>query len=381
MARIIYALSGQGRGHSSRVIAMTEALRRRGHEVVFCCGGTAFEILSTRGETVIEVPALVHGMNGDRVSVLATLRKNAALLFAQRRVISDLAAALIDQHADLLITDFEAFAPRAADSIGLPVVSFNHQQVVTETTYSLPARYAVDRLTASLAINLVAPKHPRHVVISSFFFPPVKYPQRTTLIHPVIRDEVKHVATSWGDHFVVYVTEKCAARRIIEVLAHIDASFLLYNIEPANENHCSHLVFKKTGGPSFLADLASCRGVIATAGFTLMSESLFLGKPLLVLPSPGSFEQTINAFFLRKSGWGDAVIDRPLQTTDVHALMRKSHEPKDTPQMTSCGNEKGVACIEKVLSACSKSRVFPCSTPNERVRNRPSTLIAFDNLS
>ncbi len=35
MARIIYALSGQGRGHTSRVIAISDELRRRGHEVVF----------------------------------------------------------------------------------------------------------------------------------------------------------------------------------------------------------------------------------------------------------------------------------------------------------------------------------------------------------
>ena len=56
MARIIYALSGQGRGHTSRVIAISDELRRRGHEVMFCCGGTAQEILETQGEPVLPQP-------------------------------------------------------------------------------------------------------------------------------------------------------------------------------------------------------------------------------------------------------------------------------------------------------------------------------------
>ena len=56
MARIIYALSGQGRGHTSRVMAISDALRRRSHEVMFCCGGTAQEILKAQGEPVLPVP-------------------------------------------------------------------------------------------------------------------------------------------------------------------------------------------------------------------------------------------------------------------------------------------------------------------------------------
>ena len=59
MARILYALSGQGRGHTSRVLAVSEALQARGHEVHFACGGQAREILTAQGHSVLAVPALL----------------------------------------------------------------------------------------------------------------------------------------------------------------------------------------------------------------------------------------------------------------------------------------------------------------------------------
>ena len=44
--------------------------------------------------------------------------------------------------------------------------------------------------------------------------------------------------------------------------------------------------------------------VMATAGFTLITESLHLKKPYLALPMTGQFEQSINAVFLEKLACG-----------------------------------------------------------------------------
>lgn len=334
---------------------MSDSLRDRGHEVIFCCGGTAQEVLIARGESVIEIPALLHGMDGDRISVLGTLRKNAAAIFDQRRIIEYMVDIFADHRADLLITDFEAFSPRAADVLGLPVISFNHQQVVTETIYSLPARYALERLTASMAIDLIAPRNPRHVLISSFFFPPLKRPSITSIVPPIIRDDVRGVSPTRDEHIVVYSTEREGTGRIVEILSRVEAPFVLYHIEPTQNARAAHLTFKETGEASFLEDLASCRGVIATAGFTLISEALYLGKPLLVLPSPGVFEQTINAHFLVEGQLGDAVIDRPLDVWHVESFLRRTADTEAPPRRTECGNEAAVACIEDVLRTCGRS--------------------------
>jgi uncharacterized protein (TIGR00661 family) len=58
----------------------------------------------------------------------------------------------------------------------------------------------------------------------------------------------------------------------------------------------------------FLHDLARCKGVIATAGFTLITESLHLGKPYLALPMRGQFEQELNALLLAELGSADRAV-------------------------------------------------------------------------
>jgi uncharacterized protein (TIGR00661 family) len=50
--------------------------------------------------------------------------------------------------------------------------------------------------------------------------------------------------------------------------------------------------------------LSTAKAVIATAGFTLMSEALYLGKPYLAFPMQGQFEQHLNAHMLDLLGYG-----------------------------------------------------------------------------
>jgi len=65
-----------------------------------------------------------------------------------------------------------------------------------------------------------------------------------------------------------------------------------------------NLKFERASREGFLTDLASAKAVIATAGFTLMTEALHLGKPYLALPMRGQFEQELNALLLESLGYG-----------------------------------------------------------------------------
>jgi uncharacterized protein (TIGR00661 family) len=67
------------------------------------------------------------------------------------------------------------------------------------------------------------------------------------------------------------------------------------------------LQFKPFSKDGFLEDLASAKAVIATAGFTLMSECFHLGKPYLALPMKGQFEQILNGIMLDMLGYGKSL--------------------------------------------------------------------------
>lgn len=355
MARIIYALSGQGRGHASRVMAISGELRAHGHEVLFCCGGTAREILAMKEEPVIEVPALRQIMAGNEVRVLQTLRCNWDAIVDLNRIVCDLSDVFARNHPDLVITDFEAFSHRAAERLGLPVISFNHQQVVTETKYSLPLKYRLDAILTELAIRLIAPRAPERTLITSFFYPPLRSPSKTTLIPPIIRPAVQDLTSSRGEHVLVYYNHTDGAEHVLQTLRDVDAPFIVYNFDrPKSERQYPNVQFKEPCIDEFLDDLAASRAVISTAGFTLTSETLYLGKPLLVVPNRGIFEQTLNALFLERDGLGAAVLDRPLTVKDVTAFLKNqsAYESKLKGRAT-CGNGQAVACIERVLEAAA----------------------------
>ncbi len=353
MAKIVYALSGQGRGHTSRAMAVSDELRAQGHEIVYCCGGTARDILDAAGEPVVAVPPLRQVLEGNQVRFVDTIRSNWNSITRLNEIVDDLADAFADFRPDLVITDFEAFSHRAADRLNVPVLSFNHQQIITETRYDLPIKYRIDAAISSVVVRLIAPSHPRHLLITSFFFPPLKDPLRTTLIAPIIRPGIESIAPQSGDHVLVYYNSTDGAEHVLQTLGDVEASFIVYNFtKPANAERYHNVQFKEPCIDEFLKDLASSRSVISTAGFTLISEALYLGKPLLVVPNRGIFEQTLNALFLQRNGLGAAVFDQPLTPDDVITFLshHKSYEARLLDRATS-GNKDAIACIESVLSS------------------------------
>ena len=54
----------------------------------------------------------------------------------------------------------------------------------------------------------------------------------------------------------------------------------------------------------FVEDLRTARAVIAGGGFTVLSEALSLGVPVLSVPIELQFEQELNARYLEKLGYG-----------------------------------------------------------------------------
>lgn len=364
MAHVVYALSGQGRGHTSRAMAVTAALRERGHTVTFCGGGTAQRILEDEGEQVIPVPALRQIMEANRIQYGKTIRCNGKILLQMPAVLDRLTSAFEALQPDLLITDFEAFSARAAERIDLPILSFNHQQVVTEMDYDLPIKYWPAAALASAAIRWITPSNPEHVLLTSFFFASLAHPERTTLVPPIIRPAVQARTPSHGEHVLVYYNHPDGMRHVLDTLRAVDTPFIVYCCDPDDDVICDdeHITVKPPSLDGFLDDLASCRGVICTAGFTLISEALYLGKPLLVAPNHGIFEQTLNALFLQREGLGQAVLDRPLAPRDVKDFLkhRNSYRAR-LSDYERCGNHQAVECIEDILMRLDSPAHTPAS--------------------
>jgi uncharacterized protein (TIGR00661 family) len=109
---------------------------------------------------------------------------------------------------------------------------------------------------------------------------------------------------SCGAHILVYVTSGFESL-LAQLQGFTRESFVVYGYDRSDrEGALQYRPFSQDG---FLVDLAGAKAVIATAGFTLISESLYLRKPYLALPMRGQFEQQLNAFQLAQLGFGKCV--------------------------------------------------------------------------
>ena len=118
----------------------------------------------------------------------------------------------------------------------------------------------------------------------------------------ICREEILDLKPSEGEHILVYQTSTSNSK-LIETLKKVDEKFIVYgfDLEKVEKN----IIYRKFNEDQFFKDLGSCKAVLANGGFTLISESIYLKKPVLSIPVKGQFEQILNAIYLERLGYGE----------------------------------------------------------------------------
>jgi uncharacterized protein (TIGR00661 family) len=303
MARIIYAVAGEGFGHASRVHLIAQRFLDAGHDVLFASSHRGLLYLRQYyGEKVHEIFGLTYEYSRGYVEPIATIHKNLAQLTVGTRMNKK----LFDQvywpfQPDLVITDFEPFSGWWAWYHKVPFISLDNEHMLTMCKLDHRLRNLVPRATSMLVTRLHCVGARAYVMIN-FFKAPLKH-ERAVLAPPVVRDAVTGLTPSNEGHIVLYSTTGTHEDRLRDTLFKFPGrKFLVYGFN--KDVAARNCVFKKRSTEGFLRDLAASRGVIASAGFSLMSECLYLRKRMLLLPLAGQYEQIINAHYAEKLGLG-----------------------------------------------------------------------------
>lgn len=307
MARVFISMSGEGRGHATRVRAVTEALRGE-HDICLFAPGDAHQLLAPLYEgtdvAVESIPGLrFHYRGGRRVDYSRTGREALRYLIGLPRLLRRLEARIRDERPGLIITDFEPALPRAARRAGVPFVSLDHQHfLLTYDLSSLPRRLRWHAAYMAAVVRVYCSGQAESIV-SSFYFPPLRTEaHHVTQIGVLLRPEVVAARPRHGDHLVSY-WRRFAPENVLQALRDCGREVRVYGLgeRPSEGN----LTFRPISADGFLTDLAGCSALVCTAGNQLVGEALHLGKPVLAAPEPGNYEQYINAHFLGQSGAGD----------------------------------------------------------------------------
>ena len=297
MANILYGVNGEGSGHSARSREVLRHLKERGHNLHVVSFDRGQRDLKPEFE-VTEIYGLRFAYVENRVRYGRTVGKN--LLRAPRALRS---LRLLNKLADrrqinFVITDFEPLSARLARHRHLPLICIDNQHCLTNAQIDYPRRYRREAATAKLVTRLMVPRA-RAYFVTSFFTPPVKK-KNTFFFPPILRREVLAATAGEGDDVLVYLTSP--STEVAELLRQVRAKFVCYGFGRSGQE--GNLTFKPPGLDTFLRDLAGTKAIIANAGFSLISEALYLRKPYLAIPVKHQFEQTFNAYWLQKMGYG-----------------------------------------------------------------------------
>jgi uncharacterized protein (TIGR00661 family) len=86
-----------------------------------------------------------------------------------------------------------------------------------------------------------------------------------------------------------------------------------------------NLVFHKINDAKFLNYMNDCSGFASTAGFESICEAMYLGKPIMMVPTAGHYEQKCNALDAYLSGAGIISEDFDLTTFIEYIPVHKSN--------------------------------------------------------
>jgi uncharacterized protein (TIGR00661 family) len=303
--RILYGVVGEGMGHATRSGVVLEHLTRQ-HEVHVVVSGRAREYLARRFEHVHKIWGLTIQYEGNSVRKLGTLLEN--LKGAVKGFPENIKAYfdLVDEFKpEAVVSDFESFSYLYATNYMLPVISVDNMQIINRAKHA-PELLAGNEGDFELTRSIVKAKLPGcfHYLVTTFFYPEVRK-DRTTLLPSILRPEILAARSEPGEHLLVYQTSPTNTE-LMDALERSGLPCRVYGVrrDIQSDEVDGNLTFRPFGEAGFIDDLRTARAVVAGGGFTLMSEAVYLHKPLLSLPVQGQFEQILNGLYLEKLGYG-----------------------------------------------------------------------------
>jgi uncharacterized protein (TIGR00661 family) len=356
--RILYGVTGEGMGHAMRSRVVLDALVGK-HEIQVVVSGRAADYLAKRASDVLSVKKIwgytlayednelqkwrtvVQNLKG----VLTGLPKNI-------RAYLDLAE---EFKPDVVITDFETWSYLFGLRHELPIISIDNMQIINRCAHA-PELLAGCENDFRLTNAVVKAKIPGafHYHITSFFFPPTRKPD-TSLHPPILRPEILAARPETGPHILVYQTST-SNTALPDILKRSGRECRIYGLRRDLKSEIveGNLRYRPFSEAGFIEDLRTAAGVVASGGFTLMGEAVYLRRPMLAVPIAGQFEQVLNARYLEREGYGlaaDEISDARLGQF-IEALPEFA---SNLGRYRQDGNRDLLASLEKTLAAAAAS--------------------------
>lgn len=317
--KILYGICGIGSGHTYRQLPMVEHFAGVCDLMIFAYGASFdFYTEHFKGTSVkvleVAVPFFVGNKNGIDIKATAEAPANKNKDFIKINCAALSRASRELGKPDLVISDYEPVSARYAYANGASLVTIDQQSkyLCGDFPEELGGYGFKDEIARLL---FFFPRADARIACSFFNFPIKTGMVKVHVFPPVIKNSVlslQREPVSEPISILVYISAAREFSQTFDELTRIfskmkEARFHLF----AGENRGYSVEASESiriyshGDPRFIQILGQCRGIISTAGHSLLSEAMYLGIPVYAIPvSP--YEQHMSAHIIDKYGFGVA---------------------------------------------------------------------------
>lgn len=319
MGKFIFTVQGEGRGHLTQAISMTQIAREAGHEVI------GYAVGSFEGKKVpaffanfigdipliqYESPSINYG-KGNSVHLGKTIMQAFIRFKTYFKSANSLQAFIEKLQPDGIVNFYESITGLyfLKTRSKVPCMSIGHQYLLLNRHFESIPEKKFDQFLLNLNTKITAIGSKKLLGLS-FREMPDNVEKNIYVIPPLLRQEVKKIVPIAGKSWLMYVTHYKLADQIISWAENNrDISLDCFWDHPEKKtvfSPCKNLSFNPIDGERYLAKMSTCMGLISTAGFESVAEAMYLKKPVMMVPVPNHIEQMINAYDGELSGAGIA---------------------------------------------------------------------------
>ncbi|MDX2189956.1 MAG: glycosyltransferase family protein [Bacteroidota bacterium] len=340
--KFIFVVQGEGRGHMTQAIAMHDILIEEGHEISAVIVGKSkkgdipayfFEHMTCE-VTGIDSPGFIKDDLNKSIQLKKTIFFN---LFKANKYIRNLKKIdeIVEKHKPDTIINFYDFLCGVYFLVYRPKINhivIGHQYLLEHPDFVFPDKISkTEKLFYFLNTQITAFRANTRLALS---FKPMEHylPDRIHVVPPLLRKEVLALHPSEGDYILVYMVYSGFLDDVIawhkqnrDVIMHIftDKKDII-DEQILNDT----LTLHKLNDVKFLQLMNNCKAYASTAGFESVCEAMYLGKPVLMVPPEGHFEQMCNALDACLAGAG-------IQSNQFHIEKLLNYLPHYHKQKTS----------------------------------------------
>lgn len=318
--KFIFTVQGEGRGHLTQALSMAKLLRAAGHEVPLVLVGASKSrklpefFRSGIGARIIQYDSMnfLPSSSNRKPNMVRTVLYNGAVLFKYFKSIRKVARIIKNSGADAVINFYEMITGMAymIHRPKVPVICIGHQYLFSHKDFGLPhIKYPE---YPGLALFTDVTKHGASLLLALSFRPMEDDPKhKIKVVPPLLRQAVLQMRDDGtpivdGDYILGYMLNAGFAQDVLDWHKEHPEVPLRFFWDKWDEDPVKKvddtLFFHIIDDREFLRQMAGCKAYASTAGFESVCEAMYLGKPILMVPS--HIEQEINAFDASRSGAG-----------------------------------------------------------------------------